>query len=394
MHFYQIKKICTSGDDRFTAAMTALLPENCCPCSPFFIIPDRWKSGGTNSSVSCGYGRTVQPRSAMCSMGFKLVWGLVLEEKGCLFLWMDCGNSSLQLSVVMQQPELMVCLGSRQSRGITLFLFQRTLHIFLPTEGCVLNFFSDGKFTSPHQRLPFWLWTVVVTPRLFTPNDVIQEIFTFSLVLVQQVTTKSYAVFILFLCEHLWDPHGSNTVTFQQSHHFFQHIEANIQLHMQTPRCNLSFHMDELMKMFFTVWYDSCVWPGPNHQNMICLSHCCCHCRNTAPTVSLYSHPLFGVKKCSASVDESQQKYFFFCMEEINSTLLLQMYVHIRCRLIRLPLCCHLSHRVLVGRFNPYCHTSNICPLTLWATNRRYYFRSYLLIGYTFERWKLKYWSL
>ena len=37
----------------------------------------------------------------------------------------------------------------------------------------------------------------------------------------------------------------------------------------------------------------------------------CHHCWNAPPTTSLYSHPLFGIQKCSASVEEHQQVLFF-----------------------------------------------------------------------------------
>jgi len=41
-------------------------------------------------------------------------------------------------------------------------------------------------------------------------------------------------------------------------------------------------------------------------QNMAYLSHCRCHCWNTPPKASLCSYPLFGLHKCSASIDEYQ----------------------------------------------------------------------------------------
>ena len=62
-----------------------------------------------------------------------------------------------------------------------------------------------------------------------------------------------------------------------------------------------------------------------------------------------------------------------FLMEEISSTPLIHLHFHIRCHFVRLSLCCHLLLRgthsiitcneILVGRFNIYCHTTNIC---LW----------------------------
>ena len=41
-------------------------------------------------------------------------------------------------------------------------------------------------------------------------------------------------------------------------------------------------------------------------QNVACLSRHCCHCWNETPTSSLCSRPLFGLCKCSASVNECQ----------------------------------------------------------------------------------------
>jgi hypothetical protein len=76
---------------------------------------------------------------------------VVLQEKSCLILWPDSGNSRLQLS---QRRDVAVrvdgCPGSRKSRKITTFLFQKTVHITLPAEGSVLNFFFDGEFTCRH----------------------------------------------------------------------------------------------------------------------------------------------------------------------------------------------------------------------------------------------------
>jgi len=75
---------------------------------------------------------------------------IMLQEKGRLLLWSDSGNLSLQLSQRHNVAELMVCPGSRKSRRITPFLSQKTVHITLPNEGSVLNFFFDGEFTCRH----------------------------------------------------------------------------------------------------------------------------------------------------------------------------------------------------------------------------------------------------
>ena len=79
----------------FTAVVIVSFLGKCCPCSPSFIGPNRWKSRQFS-----GWGRTVQPRLAMCSMVFKLVWAWcyhVSRERlssSLVWLW----NSSLQLS--------------------------------------------------------------------------------------------------------------------------------------------------------------------------------------------------------------------------------------------------------------------------------------------------------
>jgi len=81
-----------------TVAMMVLLLGKCCPYSPSFISPNRWKSEVIKSGLSGRCGSTVQPRLATCTV-FRLVKGLdiiVLQEK-CLF-WPDPGSLSLQLS--------------------------------------------------------------------------------------------------------------------------------------------------------------------------------------------------------------------------------------------------------------------------------------------------------
>ena len=76
---------------------------------------------------------------------------IVLQEKGCLLLWPDSGNSSLQLS---RRRNVAVRVdgfpGSRKSRMIPPFLSLKTVHVTLPTEGRDLNFFFDGKFKCCH----------------------------------------------------------------------------------------------------------------------------------------------------------------------------------------------------------------------------------------------------
>lgn len=44
-----------------------------CPCNPFFIKMNRWKSKGTKSRLHSEWGRTVQTKLANCSMVFQLL---------------------------------------------------------------------------------------------------------------------------------------------------------------------------------------------------------------------------------------------------------------------------------------------------------------------------------
>ena len=60
------------------AVMTSLLGK-CCPYSRFFIGPKRQKSEDAKAGLYGGYDRAPQPRLAMCSMVFKLVWCVVLS---------------------------------------------------------------------------------------------------------------------------------------------------------------------------------------------------------------------------------------------------------------------------------------------------------------------------
>lgn len=99
-------------------------------------------------------------------------------------------------------------------------------------------------------RLPLQQWFIVVL-LLDTGNDVIHETGTFSLLLVQWVLTNLHMVLFLFLCEHLWDPPGTNFAIFQHYHCCFQFIEADIQLWTQCPGCNLTISLNELIKALF-----------------------------------------------------------------------------------------------------------------------------------------------
>ena len=97
-----------------------------------------------------------------------------------------------------------------------------------------------------------------------------------------------------------------------------------------SPVINKSLHVT-LVKICMAVW------------NVPCLSCCCCHCWNAPLITSLNSHPLFGLHKYSASVDECQLCNFL-CMEEFSDTPLLYLCFCVRCHFVWLSLCCHLSH--------------------------------------------------
>jgi len=62
---------------------------------------------------------------------------------------------------------------------------------------------------------------------------------------------QTCSVFFLLLCEHLWDPPGTNFLIFQHHHHHFQHTEASIQLLTQFPDCNLLIHTNDQDSLFY-----------------------------------------------------------------------------------------------------------------------------------------------
>jgi hypothetical protein len=114
---------------------------------------------------------------------------------------------------------------------------------------------------------------VVVTPRLVTGDDEVQETVTFSFAVVQQVLTDLHSVVFMFLHEHPLDPPSTNFAIFKCCQHRFQCIEADIQLHTQFPGCNPPIRVDELIEVLFILWADSRAGPPGT-----CLSHSCRHC--------------------------------------------------------------------------------------------------------------------
>jgi len=126
----------------FTAAMTVTLLGKCCPHNPSFIGPHGWKSEGAKSRL-CG----------RCGRQSIQNWQCIPSSSNWYRTWCHCVArehffSGLPLevrafssvSIMMKQSKLMFCPGSRKSGRIIFFLSQKTVHIILPTEGCVLNF--------------------------------------------------------------------------------------------------------------------------------------------------------------------------------------------------------------------------------------------------------------
>lgn len=79
---------------------------------------------------------------------------IMLQEKVCLLLWLASQILSLQLShchdvAVRVHGFLVQVPGNLEgSRTKSSFLSQDTLHITLPTDTCILNFFSGKEFSS------------------------------------------------------------------------------------------------------------------------------------------------------------------------------------------------------------------------------------------------------
>jgi len=112
------------------------------------------------------------------------------------------------------------------------------------------------------------------------------------------------------------------------------------------------------------------------------VSHCCCHHGwNVPPCISLCSHPLLCLLKCSVNIDVSGCHFFY--KEEFSDTPLLHMHFHVSHHCVRVPLCCHQSHGTKMeqhinGKIQPLQPQHQHLPLTLWTNiqNRRHYFQS------------------
>ena len=175
----------------------------------------------------------------------------------------------------------------------------------------------------------------------------------FRLILLQYVFTNLHMVFLLFQYEHLLNQLGTNFVMFQCCHHYFQHIEVSSQLCTQLPGCNLQIHVDELIKMLFILWYNSCVWLYGTWLVF-----------HVAVTTIETHHPpaLCAHIHCLVSIPVSVRVSGcnFFHLEELNSTSLLHLLFHVRHHLSYYPsvAICYMATKcngISVGRFSLYC---------------------------------------
>ena len=102
-----------------------------------------------------------------------------------------------------------------------------------------------------------------------------------------------------------------------------------------------------------------------------CLLCCCHHCWNAPLAASLHSDPLVGLHQHSASINKCQWEQFF-----LHGGIKWHPFWFIRTSMSEAiwsgcpsAAICHTATKhygILVGRFNLYCHTTNIC-LRCWS---------------------------
>ena len=126
------------------------------------------------------------------------------------------------------------------------------------------------------------------------------------------------------------------------------------------------------------------------------MTHCCCHhCWKTPLATSPRSHLLFGIHKCSASVNECQWVRFFPHTKEFSDTPLLHMHFQ-----VRPSFWCHLmswanttKHEALF--LEQSLHKSNLslqCEhLTLWQAFVFYLYNSLATIIIKTIKWSSSY---
>ena len=107
------------------------------------------------------------------------------------------------------------------------------------------------------------------------------------------------------------------------------------------------------------------------------------HCWITPPTASLWSHPLFGLHKCSTGISECQ---WVHCFSHGGNT-----YLCFICHFVRLYLCCHLSHsnkkNNIGGKVQSLLTYHQHPPLTLWANIIKY--EALFLEQHSYGWWKM-----
>ena len=114
-------KICTSeSDPLFHSCYDSIIARKILPTQ--FTDLHRQNSEGTIFRLYCGCTRRVQLRLAMCSMIFKVIWGLALSccrRKVVVFSGLTLEDWAFStISVMMEWSELMFCLCSRKSKII------------------------------------------------------------------------------------------------------------------------------------------------------------------------------------------------------------------------------------------------------------------------------------
>jgi len=131
------------------------------------------------------------------------------------------------------------------------------------------------------------------------------------------------------------------------------------------PCCNLPICMDELIKTLYILWWNSCEWPSKHVFSFLLLptplkhtTHCLTVLISAVQSPEMLNkHQLMSVvATCSAW--RKSLTHLCFKHTSISDAVLLDCP--------SAAICCTATtyNRILVGRFNIYCHT---LPLILWA---------------------------
>ena len=335
-----------------------LLLGKCCLCSPSFIGLNRLKSEGAKSTLysRCGLDNPAKISSVLhclqTDMGPRVI---MLQEKGCLLFLPDSRSLSLQLgqccNAVVRIDGLPRVL--ENSEGSTPFLSQNTVHITVPAEGYVLNFFFMGNLCvanpwttdlilahSADITFHHWWWC---DPGNYHLQPCIGSVGPNKL---------AYLFVPVIICKI-----QLAQMIFQHCHHHLQHIEESVQLHTQFPDFNQFICSHELVETFFTSWCDSREWPTGTwlvlHVTVTAAERY--HCDNIHCLVSI------NIQQTSMNVNG----YNFFCMEELNYT---HCFTHTFMSAAILSDCpstaiCSMVTKCnveLLGRFNLYCHINDL----------------------------------